>query len=360
MVRRVSFRGRAPGFRVARTFLFVLAVAAAVGVGCALPDFEKVRDEGTGGAGAGCDHALPPKRPTSGDPRGTLDLVFAMKMVDLGDTDPPNRPGIDLDRTCTCGEPRQEGQCVIPPFVMGGTIPCDPADGRDNAVVPLIQESKTALMQGSPEFTAAIAQGKWSLLVRVSEYDGSPNDSSVSLAVYVTSGLAAPPLWDGNDAWPVRAESLANATDENQPLIVDPNAYVVDGQLVGVISGELDINTTLKVRLASGFLTGKLVSEGGVWRIDDGLLAGTWLANEALKAVGNLTISNVPLCTLGPSYAVVRSIICNNVDIASAPTLPCDSLSFGMRMTAEAAKLGAITPAQPLPPVCPADQCGGL
>lgn len=352
-------RPRTLAARLARGALIGAAAGFAIVSGCVLPGFDKVKvgDGGSGGKGDGCDHATPPKRPTSGDPGGSLDLVFAVRTIDFGENDPDNRPGLDLDQTCTCGASKQEGQCVIPPFVTSAMTPCDPPDGRDNAVANLIVQSKTALMKGSKEYSDAITTGQWTLVFRLTEYDGSAEDSSVRVSTYLTDKLGAPPVWDGMDAWPIRPESLAVATDLSKPLIVDPNAYVVDHTLVSIFSGQLELNG-LKVRLASGFFTAQLVEDAGKWRLDEGLMAGTWQANDALNGVGSLLVGPLPLCNTGTLYEAVHNIVCNAVDIASSPSLPCDSLSFGMKLTAEAATLGPIAAAQMPGPTCPVDQCG--
>ena len=54
---------------------------------------------------------------------------------------------------------------------------------------------------------------------------GTPNDSRVSVALYMTPGTApATPKWDGTDAWPVRPESLVMGMGTD-PILLDKNAY---------------------------------------------------------------------------------------------------------------------------------------
>ncbi len=335
--------------------LFVPAALAS----CALPGFEKV--SGTGGHGAGggssCQHATVPARPSTADPGGSLDLVFALHTIDFGeDLALADRPGLDLDGACTCEETSSK-HCELPPYAASPTPPCDAANGIDNATADLIKFIKMNAGAGTPQFNAAIMTGNWSILIRVFDYDGSPNDSKVSVALYMTPGIApAAPKWDGTDAWPVRPESLSGSGTGSDAILLDKNAYVVDSKIVSVISGEIELNGALKVKIGSGYSVATISKSGTTWRLTDGLIAGSWNTRDALAGIGNLLFGGVQVCN-SPFYAGAHSAICSRVDIASAPALPCDSLSFGMKYTADEAKLGTVAPPEMMLPACKPDQC---
>ncbi len=335
------------------TAVLIAGLSASV-ASCALSGFDKVPyGSGGGGAGDGCNHAVAPSRPTIADAGGSLDLVFAMHSVDFGEDQPlADRPGLDLDAACTC-EDAMAAQCVLPTYAVAD-MRCDSADGRDNATADLIGFIKKNTGSGSKQFSDSMAVGKWSILIRVTGYDGTPNDSKVSVALYMTPGLApAVANWDGQDTWPIRAESFS-ATD---PIILDKEAYVANGELVSLVTGELRLDGDLSVRIGSGRVMAKLVHEGTAWKLQDGLIAGTWEARDALAGIGNLLYLGMKVCDTFV-YPGAHSAICDRVDIASAPSLPCDSLSFGMRFSADAAILGMTLPAEVVPPPCKVDQCG--
>lgn len=323
---------------------------------CALGGFEKV-PAGKGGAGGtvpACNHAKAPARPTSADPGGTLDLIFALHTVDFAEGAMlADRPGLDLDEQCTCEDPAATS-CVLPSFAATMSPPCDSADGRDNATSDLINYFKANVGTGTPQFNAAIAAGQWTILVRVSDYDGSPNDSKVTVGFYMTPGLGAVPQWNGSDKWPIRPESLSG----QDPVLLDKNAYVAGGTLVSVVAGELELSGSLKVKIGSGIAMAALVKNGASWKLDQGLLAGTWNTRDALAGVGNLLLGGMKVCDQQLAYTAVRTAICTRVDIASAPSLPCDSLSFGMTFTADPAAFGTTAPPEMIPPPCKPDQCG--
>ena len=322
---------------------------------CALSGFDKAPygHGGGGGAGGSCQHAGAPERPTIADQGGSLDLVFALRTVDFGEDQPlPDRPGLDLDLACTCEE-ANPAQCVLPTYAVPD-MRCDSADGRDNAAADLVGYIKKNAGSGSKQFTDSIGAGKWSILVHVTGYDGSPNDSKVTLEMYMTPGIApAMPLWDGQDVWPLKAESFSGA----DPVIVDKNAYVANGELVSLVTGELRLDGGLRVRIGSGRAKAKLVHAGTAWKLEEGLLAGTWEARDALAGIGNLLFLGIKVCDT-PLYSGAHAAVCDRVDIASAPSLPCDSLSFGMRFTADSAQLGAVALPDVAPVPCKVDQCG--
>jgi hypothetical protein len=335
--------------------LLLAAAAPLVAASCALPGFEKVPGTGgkggSGGAGGSCDHATVPARPTKADAGGTLDLVFAIHTIDFGEDLPlADRPGLDLDDACTCEDPAAK-QCAMPPFAASQSPPCDSAQGIDNAAADLILFMKTNVGAGTPQINAGIAAGTWTILVRVFDYDGTPDDAKVSVGLYMSPGLGAAPKWDGTDAWPVRPESLQGT----EPILLDKNAYVTGGSVVSVVSGEIELQG-LKVKIGSGYAIASIAKTGAGWQLQNGLIAGSWNTRDALAGVGNLVFGGGQVCTL-PFYAGAHTAICSRVDIASAAALPCDSLSFGMKFTADAAQLGKVAPPETILPPCKADQC---
>jgi hypothetical protein len=353
---------------------------------------------GTGGVGGGvCGHATWPPPPDASDPGADdVTIVVAFRNVDIGETDLTDGPtvGYDLDKTCTCrGE---SSSCILPEFATGDG--CDGPLGRDNAVARLFDDlSAFSENVSSTNITANLNGGEWGLLLRVSEYNGQPNDDDVTVALLTSGGrdedtcLAdQTPKWDGTDAWPVSAAALypdeaagggggsgggggaagnggagggcsgLSGFDIDAPKWVDTGSYVTDGFLVSSLPnvGVLlkSSGQTLSIRLVAGTISGRLELEDGAWRVTDGHLAGRWPMSDALVAGGKLDTSvDGGVCTDNQVYQLIKNRICTLADISSelpSPTTPCDSLSFGMAFDAYAARIGIVHAQEDTPSTC--------
>ncbi len=380
----------------ARAWIFstIAAVLGITGASCLVDGFELVPSASGGGGGAGagaggaaeggaggsggCTSATWPDPPPQPDPGvDDVDFVAAIRSIDFGEGAPDlseegPRVGYDLDGRCTC---RGAGSsCQRPAFATA--TDCDGPGGVDNAGARLFALVAPFAKDLSSAYQSELAdKGGWSLLVRVSEYNGKANDSAVRTALYPSPGIEADPcwppgmapVWDGNDPWPIDVASLEDPAggagggaggdpgacegvlgyDYDKPRYVDTKAYVTGGVLVAslpelglVLSG--DTKTTV-VKLTAGFATGRLQKSAVGWRITDGVLAGRWPTKEIFAAIGGLVSNGGPVCTDDGVYSALKQKACTFVDIASAlggPTTECDALSLAMGFQAEPAKLG--------------------
>src|SRR5262249_9029768 len=120
--------------------------------------------------------------------------------------------GYDLDSKCTCVD-GAVNSCLTPSWATAGV--CDGPGGRDNATGALIYDIRKNYFStfGTDKWNQDIAQGNWSVLLRVRGYNGTPNDDQIDLIWYTPDKLknstGAPPNWDGNDAWPIQTQCLA-------------------------------------------------------------------------------------------------------------------------------------------------------
>jgi len=352
---------------------YELVDAASAGSGGGLPP------DGSPGGTGGCHHATWPSPPASSDPGTDVDLVFAVRKIDFGETALQNGPavGYDLDTRCTC---QGEGPSCLEP-TSATADHCDGPEGRDNAASQLFH----TLLQfvdavGSETNSQLAAEGKWTLLVRLRQYNGQANDQQVVASLYPSPGRdndpcfgdAYAPAWDGTDQWPVPAESLEGSggaapdggtgeggcqpdagagLDIDLPRYTDPVAYVRDWVLVANLpeAGMILSSTSHSpvVKITAGFLTAHIdhTQIPGRWLLRDGLLVGRWKLSDFLAMLGAFTVNDQPLCTNNPAYIVVKPQICSYADVASTlggPTTPCDAISFGMGFEGEDAKLGHI------------------
>lgn len=392
------------------------ASAAALMSNCFVEGFVLVEtgpQTSTGGADAGsdadadadpgCQHALWPDPPDAADPGSdTEEFVVASRMLsfDEDEIESGQLLGYDLDNRCTC---QGEGPSCNPPAWVEFDQ-CDGPEGRDNAwalifdTAGVFDETLT-----SAAFSEEMEQGQFSLLIRVSQYNGQANDDSVTLALYPSTGFDKDPCngvdpipaWDGTDRWPVLHTALLGSGgsggsgvgaagagggsaggaggcgggagippgyDLDQPRFVDEQAYVTDHYVVAnlpdvaiVLSGD---ESATSFTLTAGFLTGRLEQQGSPsrWVIRDGLLVGRWALTEVFRTLSSLASGGEQICTDHILYPLVKNAVCKFPDIASSlggPTTPCDAISFGMAFEADPAELGIVYIPAGVPTVCP-------
>lgn len=342
----------------------LLLLAAAALQSCVLPTFEvgSLPDAGidappdTGGP--------PPCGKTYPDPPGGSDepinntFVLAVHSIDMGEGQ-PSPPGYDLDHQCTCFN--DAGPTCVPRVQA-----CDAPDGVDNAAAKLINLVSIATgggVFGSSYFSAKANEGRWSLLLQISGYNGLADDPAVEVAMFASPGMGAlTPKWDGTDEWPVSATTVENG-DVTKPLFKSAGAYVANRVLVAAapevaftISGA---NERISIKMTAGVFTGTLDSLGTGWRIADGIIAARWHEPDIFAALSSYRNNGGDaLCTDSPiGYNTAKATICGSLDIlkdGSGPkSLPCDSLSMGIAFKAEPALLGAVTMPPAPTPGCP-------
>jgi hypothetical protein len=315
-----------------------------------------------------CDSIQPPEPPTTSGAGGDVSFTVAIKKVNLGETDATPRIGYDLDNACSCTV--DDHTCARPSWVDKNKRVCDNPRGVDNGMsVALHQANVFAAGAVSSVVISEGAQtGVWSLLLRVKGYSGMPDDDAVEVAAFVTTGTATPPMWEGNDVWPI-AETSVESMNPDAPLIVDKMAYVRNGELVAHLpSLELflrAIDVQLPMKVNSIVLSAKIEPLGMSYALREGTIAGKWLLPDMFTSLAGLRYgSDNQLCKSSPGYTVVKSYFCNSTDIFSGEPAPmpgdaaampdCDAVSFGMGFDAEPAQLGAVVPPSPPPP----DACG--
>jgi hypothetical protein len=389
-----------------------LVVASTIPVSCWLPDFAVLpagqggaAGGATGGSGAGgevCEHATWPVPSTDAPDGGDLDFAAAVRWVDIGETDDlSDGPtiGYDLDGRCSCQG--QEDVCSRPEFAPDPELLCDGPRAVDNNAARVFAEASTfvdATEISSEAFSSQMLDGDFSVLIRVRDYNGGPDDAQVRVALYPSPGLrldpcnAAPatPSWDGDDRWPVHATALevegsgggggaggaggrggagggggmdcSGSPDPalDSPRFFDDNAYVANGTLVASVpKTELTLSggdRPTKVTIVGGFLTARIENGVNGRALRGGLLVGRWSDEHVLGDVASIiSEDDAPLCTDDGIYNLVKSGICKYMDIEGAvggPTAPCDAISFGIAFEAEPAKLGSVHVAQGTPVEC--------
>jgi len=358
-----------------------VAPFALLGTSCLLKGFEISPAGNTPDASddsdvaPGCGHATYPQPPDAGTAGGMVDFAVAVHSIDFGEDNvdagasaPP--PGLDLDNLCT-GGPFDEGAgCKYPWWATADHR--DYAKGIDNAgaqVFKYVQSVAGPGSFGSAYYSDRAHAGYWSILLRVSDYNGEPNDAQVRLAIYTTRGLdsdpdAGPtgqPKWDGSDVWSVSADSTIGG-DLGAPLYADTNAYVTDNVVVATLpKSEIKFSGgsgSISIRLTAGTIMATIGQENGQWKLTSGVIAARWTLADVFNTLSSANLNGQIFCN-NPTqfiYGQFKQEICKYADILSGiggATEPCDSLSFGLGFTADPAQLGAVFTPMVDPSTCP-------
>jgi hypothetical protein len=317
---------------------------------------EVVRKES--GVEAACVPAVPPKAPAADDDGGAdADLIFALHALDLG-TKLSDPVGYDLDTVCTCPGP---SSCTLPSSAVDGEA-CDHPGGRDNATGALFADLGTFdphLDQSN--LNSEIENGKFTVLVRVRNYNGLANDTNVDAEFYNSPGSNGPPRWTGSDSWFIYKDNVLSGTDESNyvPVYYDTHAYVRDYTLVARprtlairIAPDTGINDNyLEFPISSSVVTLDL-------QTGDGLFAARLASSDLLSSVQVLESDAGFLCGTNILYLGIASEVCPAQDIMTSPSednagKSCDALSLAIGFTSVAAHLDMLESPVQVEASCP-------
>ncbi len=263
---------------------------------------------------------------------------------------------------------------------MSTTSHCDDSQGRDNAGGALIQQfSQLTSQLSTAKINSDIAQGLDSMILRVTNYNGTANDTQVSLAVFnsngtvplTDAGLNPTPKLDGTDQWGIDPASLTGTPPPYVATNEDDTAYVTGNVLVANVSFPFGLGESFGsnfLLLDGAFLVGTITTTSSGYAIT-GVVTGRWDTRNLLTGMQGLKDPLNPgmfLCGTDPTYLGFKNAICGAADIASIATsdntgAPCDALSLAVGFTSGAALLGGVLTHNPSPDPCGAtysDQCG--
>ena len=331
---------------------------------------------------ATCVRARWPLAPEGTNLGGNTSFVVALRTFDFGEAiKTPGGPvqparediGYDLDGFCTKNDAlsdptlTQENSCDP---VAGWFTPRfgDLPGGRDNGLRYIIELIASALEDfGTPIYNVALESGEVSLLMQVEGYNEQPDDDDIEFKLYTPGSfsMANPgePKFDGQDEWPIAIDSF-EGENSNVPKFVAAQAYVTGNTLVanfrtvdlrlriGIAQSQI---VDLVLRFTDPFFTAEIQKLGNVWTLRNGQIAARWQTAELLKQVKNFPNpfydptsfepgNTLNMCTITPSYRVVREAICGATDILAggvSPNAICNSISVGIGFEAVQARLGA-------------------
>jgi hypothetical protein len=325
-----------------------------------------------------CNSATYPPRPMADDPDGgdAGDIVLAIRSIRFDvDAGGGNLLGWDLDRVCTCpGKPScNPGDAQVV---------CDDPNGRDNSGGLLLQNFMAFAGSAfdAQKLNARINAGDFTMLVRIRDWNGTANDTRVTGELFLSNGMKGSedggtpqtPKWDGTDSWTLDPNTLFGGTGPPYiplPDSVDVAAYVTNGLMVAALN-EVSLNLvassgsgSLKIGITGAVITGHLTpAGGGLWKMDDGLIAGRWATRRFLTSFATIKdpLGTGYLCGDSGTYQSIKKLICNARDISALVQndntgAPCDAVSISFGLTAAPALLGNLNPKPP-----PAQPCGSM
>jgi hypothetical protein len=373
--------------RVAAGIALSGGLAAAIVMACGpgdLSDLTRGRADGGVPATADaadvavCNHASAPERPNTPDGPSGPSLVFAFDGVrfDNGaeDSGLPRPQGLDLDRACTCADPRLEPESCVP-LDSGAPRPCDGIDGRDNAAGPLLAAaSASGNGFGPAAFQSQVRSGAFNVITTVSSWNGLPDDPSVIVGIQLSGGLEGSqsdagrgrPKFDGTDVWTVTPGSVLGGADlvgqDCRNVITsciasksDTNAYVKDGVFVAHLDIALPIVTSsssFTIEFVAATVTARLVPTANGYR-SVGEIDGRWPTDRLLPSLARIPNPITPgraLCATDSGleiYRLVKKSACEGMDLTANPALdrtsaPCEAISNAISFTATTAVIGTV------------------
>ncbi|MBX3213008.1 MAG: hypothetical protein KF850_13305 [Labilithrix sp.] len=288
--------------------------------------------------------------------------------------------GLDLDGVCTASE-----TCLSedpPPSCKAGAsqLPRDGRYCRDNtfgkleysaALVPQLAK-KYGLSDDA--FNCALCVGHYTFLIRITGYNGQPNDDRVRIDLYPSPGLERPLPWSCETSewvnqpcftpdmpWTVQADTLVE--DRGGPNLPDSrifsaDAFVRDGYLVTELPqdtlfwfpGYKGVVVAYPIRLQHSVVVGKLAKgQDRVWRIEDGIIAGRVRQRDVING-----FRLIGFCDTNDkdNYELMSTFVNDNLDILadgrSDPEAPCDAMSMGVAFNALQATAGKTETVAPL------------
>ena len=310
------------------------------------------------------------------DGKNEPDIVVALRRIDLGTTDPVDggaatdqwkRLGFDVDGLCTGSSQTcaQSGGPACAP--RQGQIAIDGEYCRDNSfgnlATTLTYASSLTSSFGFGAFDCALCVGSFNFLVRIQGYNGEPNDDTVDVDFFPSTGLVTPTPFDCKDPdlpdsacfvpgapWKIDRSVIVGADAATSiSTLRGVQAFVKNGYVTIILPpagfpitfpGSDALIRPFPVTVHQGFITGRLKRQpDATWHVEDGMIGGSTTLGEVLDS-----LVGIGVCPGTTEYVAAQTTIDNVADVLGtgeiAPGTPCDSVSVGIGFTAYQATLG--------------------
>lgn len=304
--------------------------------------------DGAVASDAGCTLHVKPPRPAPAAIGGDVSFVTVFSELSLAEPTDPSFcvPSEDLDLQDTCHD-GAHATCVGP-----GASSCDHEGGvdrvlNDTASLPAYRtviERVPAL-----NLTGQVRSGRHAILVRVSRYNGGPNDDSVTVEYLVSGGLPGAgdagiaPTFTAADRWVIDLSSthIVDGGTDGTGAVHDDNAYVADGVLVSSVGTSL---SSLLIPLSKPILVAR-VSPREPFYLTKGRWSGAAPVESLLSSLAYAETNGSPLCPGNKTFDQLKEVACAVADLSTQTLLaapPCDALSASLAVVGAPASIGSI------------------
>ena len=346
-----------------------------------------------------CRSASVPKeeqRPAAQDGDTSLaNLYFGWNRIWIGETDLAGTAsmdawqtfGFDLDGTCTNTKTCPAVQNVQACKPGSDQIPFDGELCRDNTFASLqpvaaaVPEIGERFGISEAEFNCNLWRGAYTVITRVSGYNGQPNDSDVRVDLYISPGSEREqpwqcpsedfatryPSWRLSEKFKIDPETFVGAAGQDgeppESSVSDPHGYVRDGYLVFKIPDGSVVRLAADGKRYRGFAlktyrgiyTARMErAQDGRWHMRDGMVGGRVMGEDLIAS-----FRQIGLCKgvgLDGFYDSVVEYIEQNSDVLSDgtndPERACDAMSFGIAFEGAQLTPGATAKAAPIVECC--------
>ncbi len=337
---------------------------------------------------SGCFSAKMPSASARPAPvTGTTDvppIYLAIGDMRLGSQDPNFQPdasawkdlGMDIDNVCTNSPTCQSNDTVVSCAPTVTAIPYDGNYCRDNTFGRLeVQAASIPEVGGKyglndDAFNCALCTGAYNFVIRITNYNGTPNDDSIRIDFYPSPGLVnvlpwvctdpnwrSHPCFTADMPWLLRDVGVAGDAGGPAPdnaVIADSNAFVHDGYIVAQLPAETlfwfpaikgrkaDVPNAFPLKFTQALVAGKLTkAQDGTWSVADGTIAGRSRETDIIEG-----FRLIGFCESDPNYTLMQSFLHGNLDVlangGNDPNTTCDAISVGIAFTAQQATPGPL------------------
>jgi hypothetical protein len=344
-----------------------------------------------------CKLLVPPGPSMTDEAFGTVELVFAMRTIDLGDVPGQDgvpgfqRLGYDLDGRCTSG-----GDPPTCTNALREGPAADGIQGVDDSLGDMISGIMGKF--GQEIITSALVNDQVNKgilpptsILHISGYDGLQDDNHVDVEwlfpVNVSAGDAGddgggeaavgiPPTWSGADTWPVQPNTFVQP---KSPDGTNPGGAVLERKSVDAWVSHYRLVAKFPEGIPFRFwhftagLYGAVIAADifpntatKQFELRKGVVSGKTSMHDVFALIPIMT-KQLPggfaLCTDSPLYGTIRDWMCGYPDLTSAPAGPtppkCDMLSVAMGFETSAAIVGPTIDEAPPPKLCPPESDPG-
>jgi hypothetical protein len=357
--------------------LAIFAMGCGLIIGLHEPEGQQLPAQPPPGADP-CAHTGPPGPPAHEDDGPSVaPFWLALRKSYIGQPQGDGGTlGIDLDGVCTCKQSPNtayDGGSSCTPRGKS-TVVCDDDGGIDNSVEQVFS-SYTAIFDPN-HFGERIDEGDKTVLIYIADYNGQPNDLSVTVGFAASNGLYttdcdptlvvndnAPGVksgntftasWRGCDQWHgVPDQFLGNPADPTKYAPKETGkGYVRDGVLV--MSGDIGVPVFFSDQAATveaptlvatlEKVPTKKTTDPQRFRMPNAMLAGRLPFADMASVAFTTTYNGFYTCQNLTTFRTLMSTFCAGVDVTESKTLdfrgqPCTAMSFAFRFDADLADL---------------------